>query len=376
MDRTTPPSNIDKEDNVQGNNTSKLGDLSRRDVVAGVLAVLAQGWSHATRASTGKGWIDIHHHFIPPAYREFFLEAKRADPAVVIPPTVWDVNADLEDMDRSGTQTAVLSMFVPPKIGTAASRARLARDINDFAARLALHHPGRFGSLAALPLPDVDACLAEITYALDQLRADGCSVYSNVGDRWLGDAAFEPIFAELNRRKSVLFVHPTTADCCRNLLPSVPDNIIEYANDTTRAIASVIFNGVTTRYPEIRFVFSHGGGTVPFLIERFLGGTSAEIVPGIRTTGQGGPYVPHQPPHGALQELRRLYYDTAQCSNPVAMRALRTVVPVSQILFGSDYFYRTATETVDALRHCGAFNAQELEQVGRGNAGAVLPHSS
>src|SRR5579859_2095115 len=180
-------------------------EMSRRGVVTGVLAMLAQGWFPASRASSGKGWIDIHHHFIPPAYREFFLEANRADPAVVVPPTVWELNADLEDMDRSGTQTAVLSMFVPPKVGTAASRAHLARDINEYAARLALDHPGRFGSLAALPLPDVDACLVEITHALDELRADGCSVYSNVGDRWLGDAAFEPIFAELNRRKSVLF---------------------------------------------------------------------------------------------------------------------------------------------------------------------------
>src|ERR1700724_2128839 len=108
-------------------------EISRRDVVAGVLAMLGQGWVPASGAFTGKGWIDIHHHFIPPAYREFFLEANRADPAVVIPPTVWNLNSDLEDMDRSGTQTAVLSMFVPPKIGTDALRARLARDINDYA---------------------------------------------------------------------------------------------------------------------------------------------------------------------------------------------------------------------------------------------------
>jgi hypothetical protein len=109
------------------------------------------------------------------------------------------------------------------------------------------------------------------------------------------------------------------------------------------------------------------------LIERFLGGTHAEIVPGITTTGQGGPYVPRQPPEGALHELRRLYYDTAQCSNPVAMRALRTLVPVSQILYGTDVFYRTATETVDALRHCGVFDDREMDQVGRGNAGKLLP---
>jgi predicted TIM-barrel fold metal-dependent hydrolase len=349
------------------------GVLSRRGVVAGICATLGSAWIPAARATVAQGWIDVHHHFIPPAYREFYAAAQRADAAVVTPPMAWELSADLEDMDRSGTRTAVLSMFVPPQLGSPAARARLARDMNDYAARLASDHPGRFGSFAALPLPDVDACLAEIAYAMDQLHAHGCCVYSNVGGRWLGDPAFEPIFAELNRRRAVLFVHPTAADCCRNLLAGVPDNIIEYATDTTRAIATVIFNGVTSRYPQIRFVFSHGGGTVPFLIERFLGGTSAEIVPGIRTTGQGGPYVPHQPPQGALHELRRLYYDTAQCSNPVAMRALKSLVPVSQILFGTDYFYRTATETADALRHCGVFGDRELEQLGTGNASRMLP---
>jgi predicted TIM-barrel fold metal-dependent hydrolase len=135
----------------------------------------------------------------------------------------------------------------------------------------------------------------------------------------------------------------------------------------------VDYNGVTSRYPSIQFVFSHGGGTVPFLIERLLGGTRAEIVPGITTVGQSGPYVPRQPPQGVLHELRRLHYDTAQCANPVAMRALRTVVPVSQILYGTDYFYRTAAETGAALRHCGVFSADELKLIVAGNARRLMP---
>ena len=223
-------------------------------------------------------------------------------------------------------------------------------------------------------MPDLETSLTELAYAADRLHADGFTVYTNVGDRWLGDASFEPLYAELDRRRAVLFVHPTTAACCANLLRAVPDNVIEYAVDTTRAIANVIFSGVTVRYPNIRFIFSHGGGTVPFLIERFLGGTSAEIVPGVRTTGQAGRFVPQQPPRGALAELRSLHYDTAQCSNPLAMRALRTLVPVSQILYGSDYFYRTNVETADALRHCGAYDARELEAVGGGNARRLLAH--
>jgi len=345
--------------------------LSRRAVLAGLAAFAARGIR--ARGASAQGWIDVHHHFIPPAYRDFFAVALRADPTVVVPPTSWSLGPDLEDMDRSGIDTAVLSMFVPSQLRDARTRARLARDMNEYAARLAADRPGRFASFAALPLPDVDECLTELTFAADQLHAVGFAVYTNVGNRWLGDPAFEPLFAELHRRRAVLFVHPTSANCCHNLQPGIPDNIIEYATDTTRAIASVVFGGVTSRYPDIRFIFSHAGGTVPFLIERFLGGTAAEIVPRIRTSGQGGPYVPTQPPEGALHELRRLYYDTAQSANPIAMRALRTLVPISQILFGTDYFYRAAAETVPALRRCGVFSPGELRQVSTGNALRLMP---
>lgn len=341
-------------------------------MLAGASAMLGSLCLPGVNAAKPSGWIDSHHHFIPPTYRDFFAEAKRMDPSVVIPPLSWDLAQDLEDMDRGGTSIAVLSMFVPPEIGTPQMRASLARTINEFAAGLVRDHPHRFASFAALPLPDVDACLEEIAYAADHLRAAGFCTYTNVGTRWLGDASFDPVFAELERRHAVLFVHPTTAACCRNLLPGIPDNILEYGHDTSRAIASVVFNGITSRYPSIRFIFSHGGGTMPFLIERFLGGTEAEIVPGITTVGQSGPYVPRQPPQGVLHELRRLHYDTAQCSNPVAMRALRTVVPVSQILYGTDYFYRSASETRAALRHCGVFSALELEQIGAANARRLM----
>jgi predicted TIM-barrel fold metal-dependent hydrolase len=347
---------------------------SRRAFLSGMVAVAATvHLDAAPSAARQRRWVDVHHHFIPTGYRAFFESARNTDgsPAIV-PPTQWTLAADLEDMDRAGVRTALLSMFVPPTVGTTAQRSALARAINEGAARLVADHPGRFGSLAALPLPDVDASLAEVAYAADTLKAQGFAVYTNVGERWIGDHAFDPLFAELDRRRAVLFVHPTTAACCQNLLPGVPDNIIEYQTDTTRAIASVVFGGVTTRFPGIRFVFSHGGGTLPYLIERFLGGTAAEIVPGVLTTGQGGPYVPQQPEGGVLAHLRRLHYDTAQCANPVAMRALRTVVGTSQIVFGTDYFYRTATETVRGLETCGAFSRAELDAIARGNAARLF----
>jgi predicted TIM-barrel fold metal-dependent hydrolase len=154
--------------------------------------------------------------------------------------------------------------------------------------------------------------------------------------------------------------------------------LVEYGADTTRTLGSLIFNGTTSKFPNIKFIFSHGGGHMPFVIERFLNGTAEEVVPGIVTKGQGGSGVvgsgyPAKVPKGALYELKRQYYDTAQASNPVAMGALRKVVPVSQILYGTDYWFRTAAETGRGLMTNKVFNAQELRMINRGNVERLLP---
>jgi len=353
-------------------------DGPRRSFLAGAGALLAAAClpavGPASAAAGPRRWIDVHHHFAPPGYREFHSGLSNPDgtPAVV-PPLNWDLARDLEDMDRAGTRTALLSMFVPPQLGTPDSRARLARSINEGAARLRADHPGRFGSLASLPLPDIDTSLAEIAYAADTLKAEGFAVYTNTGDRWLGDRLFDPVYEELDRRKAVVFVHPTTANCCHALMPQVPEPLVEYGTDTTRAIASLVFGGTTTRFPGIRFIFSHGGGTMPFLIERFLGNDHVEIVPGVRSGGQTGPWAAQPPPGGVLAHLRRMHYDTAQCANPVAMQALKTLVGVPQVLFGTDVYYRGSLETASALAGCKVFSARELEAVGRGNALALWP---
>ncbi len=348
--------------------------LSRRAVIKGIAGLVGCALcSPRVGAATSPWRIDVHHHFIPPAYRDFFAVAKTPSGGPpIVPPTNWSLEATLEAMERGGTAKAVLSIFTPTDVGTLEQRVRLSRDINEYAAKLRADHPGRFGHFASLPMPDMDACLTELAYAFDTLKVDGVAIYSNVGDRWVGDASFEPLYAELNRRKAIVFVHPVIANCCRGLIAGIPDNIIEYGTDTSRVIASLIFNGITTRYPDIRFLFPHGGGTMPYLIERFLGGTKAEIIPGVVTQGQGPPYVPHQPPAGALHEVRKMFYDTAQCANPVAMAALRKLVPTSQILFGTDYFYRTPEETAAGLESCGIFSKSELRAIGRDNAVKLL----
>jgi len=191
---------------------------------------------------------------------------------------------------------------------------------------------------------------------------------------------FWPVYEELNRRHAVIHVHPTPPNCCMNL-PIAKDGVpnegamIEYGTDTTRTIASLIFSGTAKRFPNISWIFSHAGGTMPFLIERFLQfGASAEIIPGITTTGQRVGISGNRMPGGeVLAQIRRFYYDTAQSSNPIALEALKRVVHASQIVYGTDYWFRTAEDTDRGLRTARVFDSREMAAVNRGNVERILP---
>jgi len=368
--------------------------LCRRDVLKGIALTGAAAlfpWTRILAQKSGNNprRIDVHHHFTPPEYLAFTAAHPAArggfggdgagrgrtgrGGALSSARAGWVLSEDLEDMDKNGTEVAILSITTPGFwFGETQEVRKVMRSCNDAAAKLRSDHPGRFGSFAAIPMTDSEGALQEIEYALDTLKADGIGLYSDYGDKWLGDASFDPIYQELNRRKAVVFVHPIEGNCCRNLVPDVVDTVVEYGTDTTRTIASLIFSGSTTRFPDIQWIFSHGGGMVPYVIERFLNGTTADVVPGITTKGQGN-IPPAKVPKGVLSELRKMYYDTAQASNPVAMRALRTVVPVNQIVFGTDYWYRTAEETSRGLTTNKVFNAEELRMINRGNAERILP---
>src|SRR5581483_3006728 len=161
----------------------------------------------------------------------------------------------LEDMDRSGIALALRSIIQPSASVPDVEKARrVARQSNEYGARLVRDHPGRFGSFATLPMTDPDASLKEIEYGLDTLKANGIGLMTSYGDKYLGDAAFAPVWEELNRRKAVVYTHPLTPDCCRNTVPGVPPGVIEYATDTTRTIASLVFSGSAARYPNIRWI--------------------------------------------------------------------------------------------------------------------------
>jgi 6-methylsalicylate decarboxylase len=355
--------------------------FSRRHFLGAISAIGAgaviSGDGFSAWGAEDPGRIDIHHHFQPDVYYAFQrAHGKGFDT------NAWSLAKDLEDMDAAGTAMAFLSLTTPGfTFGEMAEVRKVSRGCNEAAAKLVADHPGRFGSFATIPLADTGGALHETEYALDTLKADGISLFSNYGDVWLGHATFAPVYEELNRRRTLVYVHPVLPNCCANLSVArdgVPNEIamIEFGTDTTRAIASLIFSGMTSKFPDIIWIFAHGGGTMPFLIERFFqGGTSAEIVPGILTKGQDEPPVKSSPTGEViLRELRKCYYDTAQISNPVALGALRKVIPVSQILYGTDYWYRTAVESVRGLTTSKVFNTQELRAILRTNAERILPH--
>lgn len=296
--------------------------------------------------------IDTHYHVAPPAWIEAMdrrnLMAQQWDG--------WSVAKAIEDMDRDGVARSIVSITLPGVwFGDAREARALARACNDYMAKLRADHPGRFGIFAAVPMPDIDGTLAEIAYALDELKADGIGFLTSYRDKWFGDPAFAPVMEELDRRGAIAYIHPTVADCCRGLTPNVHPMLIEYGADTTRAIAQTVFGGEAHRHPNLRLIFSHGGGAMPFVYQRFI---SHARHPGT--------------PPDALAALRRFYYDTAAAAIAPPMLALRQVVPISQILFGTDYPYGPAGTVARQLRESGVFNADEIAAIEYGNAEKLL----
>ncbi len=341
------------------------GSSPRRKFLAGVAALGASALipgrrSEAQAPAAVPGTphrIDVHHHLAPPRYI-----AELAPKQILQPPTRnWTPARSLEDMDRAGVATAITSITTPGVwFGDSAATRRLARECNEYAARLVVDFPGRFGAFAAMPMPDVESSLREIAYALDTLKADGVGLFTSYGDKWLGDPAFTPVMEELNRRKALLYTHPTAATCCRNLVPDIPPPVIEYGTDTTRTIASLVFSGTAARFPDIRFIFSHAGGTMPFLTERF---TRLPLA---------NKELESRVPKGVVYELRKFHYDTAQAAHPMALASLLKLVPVSQVLFGTDFPFRNSEDHVKGLIDYG-FNASDLRAIDRENTLRLLP---
>ena len=349
--------------------------ISRRAVLASACSALSASlWPQ----TGGPRRLDIHHHFASPRYKQMLAKAQRQGWDTFQP---YDPSRDIEAMDKGGIATAFLSVSTPglwasDEFGPERDRANaLARDMNEYGARLVRDYRGRFGLFAALQLPDIDASLKEIAYAFDTLKADGVGLLTSYGNHWLGEKIFEPVFDELNRRGAVVYVHPTDAPCCHNLANANPATL-EWLADTARAIMSMIAGpagGVSgrgiaeqspaTRYANCKFIWSHAGGALIGVASRVVGTVSEKDL------------TSTPPINSRLYHVRRFFYDTAGSATPILMQGIAKLAGPSQIVFGTDYPFGNGAAVAEGMRSVG-FTDTQLRAIDRENALRILPRYS
>ena len=297
------------------------------------------------------GTVDVHHHFYPKFLMDAWAEAPlEGDWAayktlfMAAPYTGWTPESAVSLLDDTGIATAILSL----PAGTVgflkgAEQVRMVRMVNEYATRLAHDRPGRFGLFALLPMPDIAASLAEISYALDSLGATGIALMTSYGNRWLGHPDYTPVLEELNRRAAVVHVHPKAPTCCTNLVQSNPwgeSSLLEFPYDTGRTIFDLLQSGALVRYPDIQWIFSHLGGVIPMLAGRLR-----EVGPGFWKD------LDRVAPNGIDHAFQRLHYDTAASAYEPSMRAALAYLPVTNLLFGTDHPHYNVPRTVDNFAH-------------------------
>ena len=330
--------------------------MKRREFLAGLAAMgattlLPQG---------GLRRIDVHQHYSSPAYFDLLV---KHNAITVNNFRNYTPQRNIDEMDKAGVTTAMLSPTAPAVwFGDAEEARKAARELNEYAAtKMVGDFKGRYGLFATLPMPDVEGTLKEIEYAYDTLKVDGVSFLTSYDNKWLGDKTFDPIFDELNRRNAVVYTHPLEAACCKNPLTGVSAQTLEYPTDTTRIIMNLIVSNTATRCPNIKFIFSHAGGTLVSIAQRFLGNQ-------VTADGLSKPVEPNT----RLHHVRRFYYDTAGSANPIQIQSLKLLVPASQIVFGTDFPFGNVGAHVSGVQACGLSQA-ELQGVFHDNAARFLP---
>jgi 6-methylsalicylate decarboxylase len=300
--------------------------------------------------------IDAHGHLIPEAYRAE-LEKREIETGYPLPPATPEIFSTV--MEEHGIDAAIVSLS-PPGVwfGDAGLAKELSRLVNEETAALVREQPSRFAGLATLPLPDVDAALGEIAYAYDELGLDGVALLSNHDGTYLGDPAFDPIFAELERRGAYVFVHPIQP-ATPSPLPEAPVWLQEFPFDTTRAVTNLIYSGTLERCPHVRLQLAHMGGTAPFIAHRIAEWAGRE------------PARAEAAPAGALAYLENLYYDTGLANNRVAVAAVRELAGLDRILFGTDWPYAVLADGDPGVGL--GLDGEERVKVDETNVTALVP---
>lgn len=265
--------------------------------------------------------IDTHHHLLPPDYRKALRKAGIEEAGGRAVPD-WSPQASLETMAALGIGTAIVSVSTPGTtiLPTAADAAALARDLNDYAAALVADHPDRFGFFATIPMPHLEQSVTETLRALDELNADGVILLANSSGTYLGQDGQRALFAALDARSAVVFIHP--AELPARSVPGVVPFAADFLLDTSRAAYLLVRNGIRHKYPNIKFILSHAGGFVPYASHRLA----------VAIVGDTGRSVAD-----ILDEFAGFYFDTALSSSAAALPTLLAFARPGHITFGSDW---------------------------------------
>ncbi len=313
--------------------------------------------------------IDVHTHIISKTYIDAIKKAGITDKEIGFPMDPWDTKQRLQEMDQYGLQAQVLSVSSPGlRFWKGKEAADLARVLNQELVDLTKEHPTRFGAFATVPLPDVEAALSEIAWCLDEAHMDGVCLMTNYDGKYLGDAAFGPVMDELNRRKAVVFVHPTESVCIDQLNFGYPAPMIEYPFESTRMVVSLLDSDTLSRCPEIKFIVSHGGGTLPIVTNRI-----AEIA---RMKNHFSKADGDQLGEKFKGQIATLYYDMAISCFPANLSAIQITHDPTRLMMGFDQPFipaqaiGIAKETLAAFT---GFDAAEQTRIDEGTAHELLP---
>jgi predicted TIM-barrel fold metal-dependent hydrolase len=307
--------------------------------------------------------VDVHHHAIPDRYRRAMREAGVTDPVPGVDYPQWDLDTDMAVLDRQGITSAILSITTPGlTFLDVPDRPRIARAVNEDLAGIARDHRGRYGAFAVLPLPDVPRSIAEADYALDELGLDGIGIFTHVDGIYPGDSRLASLIAHLAERDAITFIHPVAPPGTGLPTFGLPPSLYEFAFDTTRMMASLLYSGTLERHPGWRFILSHAGGAVPYLATRRTYGSTI-----------AGRLIDRQP-DDPLALLRRPYYDTALSASRFALPSLTALADPGHIVLGTDYPFMPESVTAETIAGLSSFFAgAELAGIEHQNALGLFP---
>lgn len=301
--------------------------------------------------------VDVHTHLIPPLWAEK-LKSHGGDPSGWGSPE-WSPEQLLRFMDDEEIAVSILSLTAPGVEGwEGEARIDITRRVNDYGAELVEQRPERFGYFSTLALPDVDAAIAEVQRSFDVLHADGVTLHSNYEGIYLSDARFDPVWQELERRSATVFVHPTRPPQMP-VLPGAPSPFADYPADTTRCALDLALKGHRKRFASTNVILSHGGGYLPFAATRF-----AEL---------GSSLSKDRSPEDFMTDIQSFFFDTALVS-PSGIPSLIGTIPLSQIVFGTDYPYASekVSKTFDSnLDHSTLLTSEQVDRINTRSAGLI-----